>query len=465
MQILYKKRINSSIALLSTLFTMIFETWYNTCMRLGYDYKLKQSQNLSMNAEMIQSIQVLQLGSEELNEYINKELLENPILEMDNTPSVSAGRKNSDSKEEFYYENQTPYRHTLVEHLLEQLAYSNLDEQSLIIGSYIIHNIDSNGFLEVSLEEVAEALRTEMPLIESVLDTVQEFDPPGVAARSLQESLMIQLCRMGEGTPERIDIVMNDLEDLFQGKFIKLEKKYGLGIKECEELISIIKGLDPKPGSHFDSEKVVKYVIPDARIDVEGDECKVTILDEWTPKLMISSYYDTLKEQSKEDDELKEYIRQRRNSALRLIRNIDQRRETIRKVLNSIVNNQRDFILRGERYLKPLTLKDIASDVKLHESTVSRAVNNKYVELGGRVYEFKYFFSSAVTCFGKGDVSSESVKHRIKELIAGENKQKPYSDQGISDVLQDAGINVSRRTVTKYREALGLPSSRMRKVL
>lgn len=455
-------------------------------MKIGYELTIEQTQKLSMTPELIQAIQILQYNNQELNEYIDKELLENPILESE-YPKESDTEIDIDSlrdqliqadenveaykqwephstSDEYSYENFVAFNYTLTEFLIEQLHFSSLKGQDAEIGRYIIENIDDNGYLSMSLEEICSALEVDLESCERVLDTIHTFDPSGVGARNLNESLIIQLASLGELTDEIEFIISNRLKDLADNKYALISKEMGISISEVQGIADMIKKLEPKPGRGFDSDNSIKYILPDIYVEDVNGEYIVSANVGSTPNLHISSYYNSLTEEAKSDKELSGYLNNRFNSAMWLMKSIEQRKKTIFNVANAIVQFQNDFFSKGERYLKPLTLKQIAETVGVHESTVSRAINGKYMQCPRGVFELKYFFTGGILNEDGSGVSSNSIKSMIKEFVEGEDDKKPLSDSKISELLHEKGIDISRRTVAKYRDDIGiLPSSKRRR--
>ena len=346
-----------------------------------------------------------------------------------------------------------------MEHLLIQLQFSGLGEDDAKIGRYIIEGIDDNGYLTMSADEIAKTMRCDADTVERVLDVIQTFEPTGVGARDLKECIKIQLAAMGELTENFEYIIENMLEELAGNKIAFIAKQLGIKTQEAQAMADLIKKLEPKPGRGYDSDQTVKYVIPDICVEKINDEYVVTTNDSGTPRLMISSYYNRLASEAKGNDELSKYLNNRFNSAIWLMKSIEQRKKTIYNVASAIVSYQQDFFDKGERYLKPLTLKQIADEVGVHESTVSRSINGKYMQCGYGVLELKYFFTSGVMSNEGEGISSNSIKYMIKEIIDGENPKKPYSDLKIAEMLGNDGIDISRRTVAKYREDMGVAAS------
>ena len=455
-------------------------------MKIGYELTIEQTQKLSMTPELIQAIQILQYNNHELNEYIDKELLENPILESEyhkesdteididslrdqliqadeNVEAYKQWESHSTS-DEYSYENFVAFNYTLTEFLIEQLHFSSLKGQDAEIGRYIIENIDDNGYLSMSLEEICSVLDVDLDSCERVLDVIHTFEPSGVGARNLNECLIIQLASLGELTDEIELIISNRLKDLADNKYVLISKDMGISIAEVQGIADLIRTLEPKPGRGFDSDNSIKYIIPDIYVEETNGEYVVSANDGSTPSLHISSYYNSLTEEAKSDKELSNYLNNRFNSAMWLMKSIEQRKKTIYNVASAIVQFQNDFFAKGERFLKPLTLKQIAETVGVHESTVSRAINGKYMQCPRGVFELKYFFTGGILNEDGSGVSSNSIKSMIKEFVDAEDDKKPLSDSKISEMLHEKGIDISRRTVAKYRDDIGiLPSSKRRR--
>ncbi|MBF1182998.1 MAG: RNA polymerase factor sigma-54 [[Eubacterium] sulci] len=455
-------------------------------MKIGYELTIEQTQKLSMTPELIQAIQILQYNNQELNEYIDKELLENPILESEyhkesdteididslrdqliqadeNVEAYKQWESHSTS-DEYSYENFVAFNYTLTEFLIEQLHFSSLKGQDAEIGRYIIENIDDNGYLSMSLEEICSVLDVDLDSCERVLDLIHTFEPSGVGARNLNECLIIQLASLGELTDEIEFIISNRLKDLADNKYALISKDMGISIAEVQGIADLIRTLEPKPGRGFDSDNSIKYIIPDIYVEETNGEYVVSANDGSTPSLHISSYYNSLTEEAKSDKELSNYLNNRFNSAMWLMKSIEQRKKTIYNVASAIVQFQNDFFAKGERFLKPLTLKQIAETVGVHESTVSRAINGKYMQCPRGVFELKYFFTGGILNEDGSGVSSNSIKSMIKEFVDAEDDKKPLSDSKISEMLHEKGIDISRRTVAKYRDDIGiLPSSKRRR--
>lgn len=454
-------------------------------MNTGYELTIEQTQKPQMTQELIQAIQILQFNNQELIEYIENELLENPILEAQKDKAseetvdidelrerlleINADTKEADytgnwdrDREEFSFERYVAFRVSLVEHLLGQLELSKLSQEELEVGRFIIQSIDDNGYLTASIDDIGKLVGADNALVESVLKVVQSFEPPGVGARSLEECLAIQLRIKGETDKNVFEIVEKRLEDIGGNRISQIAKDMNLGVSEVQEIADKIKKLDPKPGRLFDSDSTVKYVVPDIFIDKDGDKYSVRSND-LSLHLSISPMYYELKASEDDSDDLKKYLTERYNSAIWLIKSIEQRSNTIFKIATAILDYQENFFRLGTKYLRPLTLKQVGERVGVHESTVSRSINGKYLQCEFGVYELKYFFSGGLKADDGEDVSSSSIKEMIKEIIEAENPQKPFSDLKIAEILGEKGIDISRRTIAKYREAIGIQSSSRRR--
>lgn len=453
-------------------------------MNIGYELKVQQVQTLSMTPELIQAIQILQFNNQELCDYIDNELLENPVLEGEamhpletydiNERLLERGTvggedysrwdyRPSSEDEDYSYENFVAVKYTLSDFLLSQLHLSDIEGKDVAIGRYIIEGIDDNGYLTMSIKEIAEETGSTEEDAQRVLDMIQTFEPSGVGARNLSECLKIQLSIKDMLTDKMDFIIENMLEDIAENRLNAIAKTLGIKVQQVQEMADVIKSLDPKPGKLYDSEDDIKYIVPDIFVEKDDGEYIVTYNDGSCPKLMISSYYKRLSSDQKNDEELKSYLTNRFNAATWLIRSIEQRKETIYNVASAVVDFQKDFFEHGEKHLRPLTLKQVAEKVGVHESTVSRSINGKYMQSYMGVYELKYFFTSGVLTDDGAGVSSNSVKALIKSIIEKEDPKKPYSDQIMAEMLKKKGIEISRRTVAKYREDMNILSSSKRR--
>ncbi len=453
-------------------------------MRLGFDLTLEQTQKLIMTPELRQAIQMLQFTSQELWQYVESQMEANPFLELENKREAEEhideyrskqedidwkeyseqyddisykNAINRDEKENLF-ENYVSAMTSLKDHLLFQLNLSMFDEKQKEIGEFVIESIDRNGYLSNSVTEISEQLGVKDKLVENVIKVIQTFDPAGVCARNLKECLLIQLEAKGINNPDVRDIINNYLEDVAQNRLAKISKELNISLKSVQWICDLIKSLEPKPGRGFaHNEDDIKYVVPDVYLYYIDGKYVISVNDSSNPRLIINNYYKRLLSKSN-DDAATSFLTERLNSAMWLIKSIEQRRMTIHKVVESILKYQMDFFEKGQKALKPLTLKDIAEDIGVHESTVSRATNGKYIQTPRGLFELKYFFSSGIAN-NEGGVSSTSIKSIIKDIIEEENSKKPFSDQQIVKILKTKNIDISRRTVAKYREELGIASS------
>ena len=469
---------------------------------------LKLSQQLIMTPQLQQAIKLLQLSRLELVDVIQQEIEENPLLEdfsgedegdaevkavpeaegevvKPSGPSEELTGE-GDGKEEFdwnsYLEDYGPMGVTysredvegptwenvltkdgsLTDHLLWQLHLSRFTELERSVGEQIIGNLDGNGYLAATFDEITVE-GADAAFIEEVLKKIQQFDPPGVAARDLKECLLIQLNILGSSNAVAEAIINEHLKDLETKNYHQIAKKLKVSLNAVLEAVALISSLDPKPGRLYNEEKD-QYIVPDVYVFKVGDEYKILINEEGLPRLRISNFYKEILSGingSEKADNCKDYIKERIHSATWLIKSIQQRQRTIYRVAESIVNFQRDFFEYGINYLKPMVLRDVADNVEMHESTISRVTTNKYMHTPRGIFELKYFFNSGISKTSGDAIASKSVQEEIKKIVQSEDKKQPYSDTEIVDILKNSGIAIARRTVAKYREMLGiLPSSK-----
>ncbi|RMF61518.1 MAG: RNA polymerase sigma-54 factor [Calditrichaeota bacterium] len=352
---------------------------------------------------------------------------------------------------------------TLPEHLLSQLHMTNLSEKEIIIGEYIIWNINEVGYLSCSVDLIAENLDVTPEEVEEVLKVIQRFDPVGIGARNLQECLLIQMLEKNPDDEVTITILRDHFDDFTNKRYEKIVKKMDVTLDDIRRANEEITKLNPKPGEGY-----VLYhqnvIIPDLVVEKEDGEFKVSMNDWNIPHLRINnSYKKLLLDKKKSSKETRDYIRQSLESARWLINSIHQRRATILKVMHAIIDKQRDFFEHGPEHLQPMILKDIAEEIGMDISTISRVTNGKYVQTEWGVFELKYFFSERIKSDVGEDVSNKTIKALIKEIIDNEDRSKPYNDQKIAEILKSKGYNVARRTVAKYREQMMIPVSRLRR--
>jgi RNA polymerase sigma-54 factor len=372
-------------------------------------------------------------------------------------------REARDDDERPSFEATLTRRSTLAEHLEWQLHLSPFSDEEKAAAEIIIGNVDERGYLRIGIEEVAREAAVEQGVAEAALAKLQDFDPAGVAARDLQECLTIQVRLLGIEDPLVDRILAECLDLLVKRDFRGVSRKLGVPIEEVAVAAKVIGRLEPRPGRAFGGDDPV-YIVPDIYLYKIGDELYIVLNDDGLPRLRISNLYrEVLTRGSQSSKDTRAYVHEKVRSAMWLIKSIHQRQRTIYKVMQSIVKHQSEFFERGINYLKPLNLRDVAEDIEMHESTVSRVTTNKYVHTPQGIFELKYFFNSSINRVDGDDIASESVKERIHTLIRSEDPRRPLSDQRIAEMLRVANINIARRTVTKYREALNLLSSTKRR--
>ena len=475
------------------------------------DLRLTQKQKLVLTPQLQQAIKLLQLPQLELAQVLNQELSENPFLEevevyeeaetatepegpFDEDPlsgkseeeselsveglikfSVedyfdersSDGRDlgyfTSDTEEKPSYELFYSKKPDLYSHLLWQLRLSSADDSIRRAAEVIIGNMDEDGYLRVSEEELMEAAADSAENIRKAISLVQGFDPAGVGARSLQECLLLQVRRLNLTGSLVEQIILNNIDDLQKRKYSQIARVYSLTEDEVMEAVRVIEGLDPRPASNL-SGGDISYVAPDVSIVRAEDGFQIVLNDEGMPRLALNATYRKLLQRRENlTKEEKAFLREKLRLAIELIKSLDHRNRTIYRVSESILKFQREFFERGREFLKPLNLKDVAQDIGMHESTISRVTSNKFLSCERGVVSFRFFFSSALQSDNGEDISSTSVKDLIRKIVAAEDMARPLSDQLIADKLKVENIRIARRTVAKYREELRIPPQNMRK--
>jgi len=462
-----------------------------------------------MTPQLQQAIKLLQLSRLELLETISQELETNPLLDdqpgdegdnegdlhdeikdalIQNTPEVrieeDLSRPDQDMDWESYlseyntgwadtphenkelpvFENINASKTNLHSHLLWQLSLSDLSGGQQEIGVQIIGNIDDDGYLKATIEELGQLTGYAADEILSTLSVIQNFDPTGVGARDTQECLLIQARFQNLAGTVVEKIIQHHLENLENKRYDKIARSLSISMEDVLAAVSIISRFEPKPGRLYNDDETI-YVSPDIYVFKVGDDYEIVLNEDGMPKLKINNYYkEILSNKNSLEKNTKEYIQEKLKSAAWLIKSIHQRQRTIYKVTESIVQFQRNFFEKGVTHLKPLVLRDVAEHIQMHESTISRVTTNKYVHTPQGVFELKYFFNSAINSMEGDSIASESVKEHIKNLIKSEKKNNPYSDQEIAEMLKDSNIDVARRTVAKYRETMGILPSRKRRV-
>lgn len=442
--------------------------------------ELNQSQKLILTTQLKQSLAILNMSRLEVEEEIRKESESNPLLEAEKNEegidwekyikhmeSINIRQDKNDapysSENAVDFENMIRSTSNLYDYLIDELKYFKLTFEEKRICKYIIDSLDEDGYLRINDKEIYDELRVDASLFRRCLDIVQQLEPPGIGARNISECLILQLERMGISNNIVENIIMNDLELIGRNKLKDIAKKYKISIEKCKEAIEIIRHLDPKPGRACSNDKCV-YVQPDVIVDKIDGKYIVHTNEKDVYNIKINDFYRNMMTDKDSDKEAKEFIKERLNSAATLIKNIESRKSTILRIAEAIIEEQQEFIQKGEKYIKPMKMKDIADKLEIHESTVSRGVNGKYMLTPFGLYEFKFFFNAALETDNSSEgASSAGIKRDIKDIIDGENKKKPLSDDAISKMLKEKGVSVARRTVAKYREEMGIPSSSRRK--
>jgi RNA polymerase sigma-54 factor len=459
----------------------------------------KQTQKLVMTADLRQSIELLPLSTLELADKIQSELIDNPLLEEVFNPekpkspelySVTEVRdkekrelsKSTEGNLQDMYNIEGPYRHDneardknqsmieasplrekLSDHLMSQLRLLDITEEELEMGEILISMIDDHGFITTPLEELSKEMNLNLKLLKKVIQSIHQLDPIGIGAVNIQQTLMIQ-AKILKPDDENLYILLKDhFKDLEKLDYKKISKAMKISEEKVEQIAKSIKKLEPYPATLYISKKT-DYIVPDVVVKETDGEFTIHINDEWIPKISINKEYKNVLVKSCSAAD-KEFITTRVNSAQWLIRSINQRRQTLYRVMNSIIDFQIDFFKNGINDLKPLTLKDIADKLSMHESTISRITTNKYVQTSWGILELKWFFSSGLKSSEGGKESSKKIHDMIRTLVKEESEDNPLSDQDIVDIMGKRGIEIARRTVAKYRKILKiLPSNRRKRI-
>ena len=457
------------------------------------DLKLQVKQTQTLSQRMIQSAEILQMTSQELNTYINELALENPVIDIVEPPTAQEQREsieqqewlNSFNEENYYlYQRQnndddydfksswninTDDGETLQDYLWSQLITENFTDQETEIIKFMLECLDNKGYLEESIETIASYFGTDTEIVEELLSDLQSLDPSGVCARSLEECLKLQLERRDMLTPVLESIIDNCLEMVAKNQIPAIARKLRLSPTETAGYCQIIKSLNPKPGVSFSSRDQLRYIIPDVTIVKFKDHFDILLNESMYPTIELNSYYRQMN-QNPESSELKEYLGNKIRQAEWVKQCVTQRGKTLMQVSRAILEHQEEFFTFGPAHLSPLRLADIAQELDIHESTVSRAVSKKYLQCSWGVYPMNYFFSRSVAVQessgnenGAQSVTAADIKRVLREIIEEENKKKPYSDRLLGEKLAERGISISRRTVAKYREEEGIADASGRK--
>jgi RNA polymerase sigma-54 factor len=487
-------------------------------MRQGLSQNTQLKQELKINPRLYQAMDLLYMPLLDLQQHLKQELLNNPFLDMvepeedeedegevqEENPNpesepekdekgeidweeilldgFDAGGRREEHEEREYYEPVTVDSRDLSDHLRDQVSLLDLTPRQMYLADEFIGNINEDGYLACGLDRILEGVNesvqkaaedserdlTDVPLYtmseaEDMLGIVQSLDPPGVGARDLRECLMLQLREAGLEHSVPFRLVRDCFDELIAHRWSEISKRFGISPVDVQKAADEIAKLDPKPGLVY-SDASDNYIIPDLIVDKIDGRYHVFLNDANLPRLKLSkAYQEIARDKKKFDGENKEFISNKLNSANWMIQAIEQRRQTMLKVMNYIVERQREFFEKGVQYLKPLTLREVAEVINMHESTVSRVTNEKFVQTPRGVLPLKFFFSSGLSTTAGEDVSARGIKAQIQKLVSEENPKHPLTDQAIVNILKESGVQIARRTVAKYRDQLGVLSARMRK--
>lgn len=452
-------------------------------MDFYFDLSLVQSQKIILTPQLRQAIEILKMNSQELSEYIQSEMESNPALEI--SPGFSETQEEvlpllpEELTDNNYYDiksksddqadvlnnailDTSTVNVSLKEHLLLQLHTSDISIRDMETAEFLIDNVDDNGYLTINLSEASAFFNIPIQKVEKTLKFLQTFDPSGVCARDLKECLLIQLNQLGINGKDVLDIVNNHLDELAGNKISKVAKATGLRVERVVEVLEIIKTLEPRPGREFYSCDEIKFIVPDVIVKKIDERFEVLINEESIPVIDVNSYYKRVLNEDI-NIEAKKFIQSKIDSVHWLMKCIQQRKDTLIKVSELIVKRQIDFFNQGKNNVKPLTMKEVATELDIHESTVSRTVSGKYLQCPWGVFDMKYFFPLRVSAACGKETTSENIKIMIKSIVGSEDKKHPLSDIDIVDRLEKEGIEISRRTVAKYRGDMNIPSSSKRK--
>lgn len=467
--------------------------------------EMRQEQTLT--PQQLQSLDILYAPVLELQQKINQELASNPILELadpeqEELPEpvpgeqkTELGSERDDMEDELakileltasgyvspaeaslpsgfdpedeeerqaYLFDSIVDEMSMQEQLLEQLRCADADPETIRVAEAVIGGIDESGYLKTHPADIATGAGCSIEQAEKAIQLVQTFDPPGIGARDLKECLLIQLKHLGKDSPELVEIVQNHLDEIARNKLPQLAKTLNISLEKLNADIGEIKKLNPYPGNLISDTKPV-YIIPEVTVERDGDEFKVVSSDSYIPHLRISKFYLKLLEDPGTPDDVRSYIRSKVTNGNGLMKSLEQRQKTIKRIADIIVAAQHDFFSRGVEYLKPMTMQQVADKLDLHETTISRAIANKYIRTPLGIFDFKYFFTSGFQSKEGEEISSRGVKEIIRDLVDKENPASPLSDSKLTALLKERGLDVARRTVAKYREELGIQSSHLRR--
>ena len=447
------------------------------------EFRMEQKQTQTLSPQMMQSMEILQMGSQELLEYIEEVVQENPVLEpeerRDGQDETSLLRRklewleSTDPQNRYYHQQDTAAdtdplsnyggvtseEENLYHYVLSQVKLLDLDREVAAAAAFLVESLNQNGWLDESLEALCAESHTPLPVMERALEAVQSLEPAGVAARSLSECLCLQLIRRRPVNELALHIARDHLESLSKNRYGLIARALDTSQEAVREACDLIRSLNPRPGTGFASRDHLTYITPDIIVVNFPDHFELLTNDYFFPALNLSSYYSRLLKES-DDQEVKDYLAGKMRQAKWVVRSIDQRRTTLTTCAKCILEFQEAFFRKGPGHLRPLSLADVAQQMGVHESTVSRAVKDKYIQCSQGVYPLSYFFSRGLGDRVGGDASSpDYAKALLKKLIAGEDPHKPLSDQKLCALMAQEGCELSRRTVAKYRDELGIAST------
>ncbi|MBE6048270.1 MAG: RNA polymerase factor sigma-54 [Clostridium sp.] len=440
-------------------------------MNNRYSYSMKQVQKLAMTQDMKLSINILQMSSEELNEFMEKEFVDNPLIEInENLPVnikeidfdfVKCGKNNI--KEDVSPLNFISKEKSLRDYLHEQILEVEADKIIRKTADYLVECLNYNGYFDMEVEEVAEKISVNIDVVNKSLKLLQSLEPYGIAARNLEECLLIQIKRLNIKDEKIIQIVKNNLKDIGNDDYLKIAKDLKITRAEAQRYSMIIRNLEPKPSRGFYTGEDYKYIIPDAEIRKVGETLEIIMNEKSLPQFIVSNTYKNMFQKG-ENVNAGQYVKDKLSRAELLIKSIEERKNTLKKILEYIVVRQYEYFMQKEKFLKPMTIKDTAQDLGFSESTVSRAVKNKFVLTAFGVLRMKDLFTINTIKNTSKDISVDYIKNLIEQVISKEDKKSPISDQEIVEKLKAKDIEISRRTIAKYREEMGIKSSRKRKI-
>lgn len=455
------------------------------------DLQLELSQKQIITQKVIQSMEVLQLNALELTGYLETLHLENPVMEIESDEGgefdkekIDMERKlewlsTTDRQNRVYYSddysgsdaydkaaNPAASEETLYDYLHAQLILDKTSKKERAILEYVLNCLDEKGYFKEDIEAIAKEFRTDSKTVQSQVERVKRLDPAGVGAKDLSECLLLQLERTKKTTPLIETVIRNHLEDIGKQHHEKIARVLRVDVKDVQSCCKTIKGLDPKPGAHFSCRNRLRYITPDAVVIKLEDEFQILINEYSYPKIKVSTYYENLY-RTTDDAETKKYLKEKLQKVIEMQENLKLRSHTLSRVVHELVLRQERFFMKGPGFKKPLKLSDIAQALSLHESTISRAMSNKYLQCSWGVYPLNYFLTSVATVHGQSGakMTQEEVYKKLQEIIDAEDKAKPLSDEKLAQKLKDRNIHISRRTVNKYRGILGIPDKSGRKVV